>query len=83
MHEATSQHPDTPNIPRAVDEQSPLLPKSVAPGVQPDATADELSTQSIDNEISTAKLKWIMTSVWIGTFCAGLGRPWSFPAQVG
>ena len=83
MHEVTSQHPKSPNIPRADDERSPLLPKLVAPCAQPDATADERSTQAIDSEISTAKLKWIMTSVWIGTFCAGLGRLWSFLALVG
>ena len=80
MHEVTSQHPNPPNIPRADDERSPLLPKCAASSVQQDVTADELPTQAICDEISTAKLRWIMTSVWIGTFCAGLGMPWNFLA---
>ncbi len=78
MREVASQHPNSPNIPRADDERSPLLPKCAASSVQQDATADEISTQPVSDEISTAKLKWIMTSVWIGTFCAGLGMPRNF-----
>ena len=75
MHEVTSRHPNSPNIPRADDERSPLLSKSGASCVEEDVTVDEVSTQAISDEITTAKLRWIMTSVWIGTFCAGLGMP--------
>lgn len=78
MHEVTSQHPNSPDTPKADDERSPLLPKCTASCVQKYTTTDELSPQAISDEISTAKLRWIMTSVWIGTFCAGLGMPWSF-----
>ena len=75
MHEVTSRHPNSPSIPKAHDERSPLLSKSGASCVHKDITADDLSTHTIGDEISTAKLRWIMTSVWIGTFCAGLGMP--------
>ena len=73
MHEVPSRHPNSPNIPKADDERSPLLSKCGASCAEEDVTADDLSTQAISDEISTAKLRWIMTSVWIGTFCAGLG----------
>ena len=83
MHEVTSQHPNSPNIPRADDERSPLLPKCAVSCVQQYGTDDDLSTHTLGDAVSTAKLRWIMTSVWIGTFCAGLGTPWSFLARVG
>lgn len=83
MHEANSQHPNPPNTPKADDERNPLLPKCATSCVQQYGTEDDLSTHTLSDEISTAKLRWIMTSVWIGTFCAGLGTPWSLLARVG
>lgn len=83
MHEVTSQYPNSPNIASADGERSPLLPKCGASCVQQAGTDDDLSTHTFSDEISTAKLRWIMTSVWIGTFCAGLGTPWSFLTRVG
>lgn len=83
MHEANSQHPNPPNTPKADDERNPLLPKCATSCVQQYGTEDDLSTHTLSDEISTAKLRWIMTSVWIGTFCAGLGKPWSLLARVG
>lgn len=32
------------------------------------------SHETEEKTISPRKLKWIMASVWIGTFCAGLGE---------
>ena len=78
MHGVTNRHPNSPNFPNADDERSPLLSKGGVSCLQKDVTADDLSTHTISVEISTAKLRWIMTSVWIGTFCAGLGMSWSF-----
>ena len=46
------------------DCQTPLKPPAAALGQ--DAAAAE--------KISTKVLAWVMTSVWIGTFCAGLGE---------
>ena len=83
MHEVTSQHPNSPNIPKANDERSPLLPKGAISSVQQYDTDDDLSTHTLSDEISTAKLRWIMTSVWIGTFCAGLGTPCRVLSRVG
>ena len=75
MQEVTSQHPDSPNNPKANDERSPLLPKGAVSSVQQYDPDDDLSTHTLSDEINTTKLRWIMTSVWIGTFCAGLGMP--------
>ena len=46
-------------------------------------TDDDLSTHTLSDEISTAKLRWIMASVWIGTFCAGLGTPYRVHSRLG
>ena len=78
MHEVTSQRSKSPNITRTDDERSPLLPKVAVSSVQQCGTDDDLSTHTLSAEISAAKLRWIMTSVWIGTFCAGLGTPFYF-----
>ena len=53
------------------DEESPLLPKVSTPSSQ---QKDKVLKEAKVEEISPIKLKWIMASVWIGTFCAGLGE---------
>ncbi|KAL2056740.1 hypothetical protein ABVK25_003134 [Lepraria finkii] len=54
---------------RGDEEESPLLPKVSTPSSQQE---DKVLKEAKAEEISSSKLKWIMTSVWIGTFCAGL-----------
>ena len=83
MREVTSQHPNSPNIASADDERSPLLQKCAASSVQQADTDDDLSTHTLSDEVSTTKLRWIMTSVWIGTFCAGLGTPYRVHSRLG
>lgn len=56
---------------RGDEEESPLLPKVSTPSSQQE---DKVLKEAKAEEISSNKLKWIMTSVWIGTFCAGLGE---------
>jgi hypothetical protein len=52
------------------DENSPLLSKCPENNYKSIAPRDQ---QDAEEEISTSILAWIMTTVWIGTFCAGLG----------
>ena len=53
------------------DEESPLLPKVSTPSSQQEG---KVLKEAKAEEISASKLKWIMASMWIGTFCAGLGE---------
>ena len=59
---------------QTVDEHTPLLVKlptyvSVEP-LEKHSNSGALSVE----QYSTRKLIWIMASVWVGTFCAGLGK---------
>lgn len=55
-------------------EESPLLPKAQRSNAQQGDAKDIVQNDDVVEEISPRKLIWIMTSVWIGTFCAGLGQ---------
>ena len=58
----------------SADEESPLLPKVAVQHPHSLPTDDTvLKTKNIE-EVSFGKLLCIMVSVWIGTFCAGLGE---------
>lgn len=60
--------------PDAKDEQAPLL-GTVSHISTADANPSErLDSKDADGELGTKSLTLIMCSVWIGTFCAGLGR---------
>jgi len=62
----TLSAPDPPLF----DEESPLLTKHPANG-SVHAAAKEWDN---DAELSKSKIMWIMLSIWIGTFVAGLGE---------
>ena len=53
------------------DEESPLLPKVSIPSSRQE---DKVLKEAKVEEVSPSKLKLVMASVWIGTFCAGLGE---------
>lgn len=65
---------DAPDLP-ILDEERPLLgkhsTKDFENGAQ-HATSEETAT------LSKSKIIWIMSSVWIGTFVAGLGEQHAF-----
>ena len=59
---------------RPIDEYSPLLPKISCPNVGVrQVNEDEVSPVGTD-KYHLSNLIWIMVSVWIGTFTAGLGE---------
>lgn len=62
----TLSAPDPPLF----DEESPLLTKHSTNGSM-HAAAKEWSN---DAQLSKSKVMWIMSSIWIGTFVAGLGE---------
>lgn len=67
-----------PNPP-LLDEESPLLTKHPANG-SVRAAAKEWDS---DAELSKGKVMWIMSSIWLGTFVAGLGEhPHRYPPAV-
>ena len=51
-------------------EETPLLSSSLSETPEAPTVQKELDGDTIGQN----KLGWIMASVWIGTFCAGLGR---------
>ncbi|KAL8642398.1 MAG: hypothetical protein Q9228_000904 [Teloschistes exilis] len=61
-------------LPPLVDEESPLLPKH---GFQSPQSPDSQTPTLVaghDEKLSRSKVLWIMSSIWIGTFVAGLGE---------
>ena len=63
-----------PPTTHSFDEYSPLLQKTSHHDFA-DLPSDREPTQAAkDKQLSTSSLLWIMTSVWIGTFLAGLGK---------
>ena len=55
-------------------ETGPLLPQVPITGLERRISDQANSHETEETTISPRKLKWIMASVWIGTFCAGLGE---------
>lgn len=55
------------------DEESPLLVKPAINGAEGQYRDSTNTRISEDGRLSKAKVLWIMSSVWIGTFVAGLG----------
>lgn len=67
-----------PNPP-LLDEESPLLTKHHA-NCSVQAAAKQRDN---DAELSKGKVMWIMSSIWLGTFVAGLGEhPRRYPPAV-
>lgn len=58
----------------ASDEQAPLLGAALHASTASANQAQWDDSKNRDGEIQTKSLALIMCSVWIGTFCAGLGR---------
>ncbi|KAM0804156.1 major facilitator superfamily domain-containing protein [Usnea florida] len=54
------------------DERSPLISQVPVTGLGERNLSRKPSSQLQEKAVSPAKLRWIMASVWIGTFCAGL-----------
>ena len=73
MHSRSSDPPARKKA-QGPDETSPLIPQIFV--VEPDGLLvdRQQSERAEEKEISSSKLKYIMASVWIGTFCAGLGE---------
>ena len=66
-----------------VDEESPLLSKHSANGYK-NRCLQTAATEATDNgELSKSKILRIMSSVWIGTFVAGLGEHYLVLSQAG
>lgn len=66
--------PHTHQSTKCIDEGNPLIPKVLTSLSQQCPMRDKALDEASDENISPRKLKWIMASVWIGTFCAGLGE---------
>ena len=60
---------------RSVDERSALLPGPFGHVPAYSVREEQVVEETIDNTKSTSKLVYIMVGLWIGTFCAGLGKP--------
>ncbi|KAI4252525.1 MAG: hypothetical protein LQ352_004243 [Teloschistes flavicans] len=58
-------------IPALLDEESPLLPKH---GCQDQDSQTSTLVAGSNEKLSRSKTLWIMSSIWIGTFVAGLGE---------
>ena len=59
----------------SVDEYSPLLQKPSYDGIRnPYTDNDEVIRKSKREGLDSTSLFWIMSSIWIGTFTAGLGE---------
>lgn len=75
INRSREQHPARPlPTPRSVDEYSPLLPKSSYPNVGVQQVHEEEVFPVGTDKFHLSNLIWIMVSVWIGTFTAGLGE---------
>ena len=61
----------------SVDESSPLLTEPFSHVPAHPVREEQEVEDSIhnDNKESTSKLVYVMVGLWIGTFCAGLGKP--------
>lgn len=73
-----SRLPSVASSSASIEESSPLL-TTPSVDVPIDGSksygSDDLGTTAPQSErLSTSKLLWIMISVWIGTFLAGLGE---------
>ena len=58
----------------SVEESNPLLTTPTIDGSRSYGSDDVGTTPPQSERLSTSKLLWIMISVWIGTFLAGLGE---------
>ena len=59
---------------RSVVESSPLLSTPSNDGLKIYATVNQGTRTTHSERFSTSLVLWIMCSVWIGTFLAGLGE---------
>ena len=62
------------NSHEANDEREPLLGTVSHISTADVVPSGRLDSKDADGELGTKSLTLIMCSVWIGTFCAGLGR---------
>ena len=66
-------HPNS--NPPSFDERSPLLTEPIGNVPAYPVSGDQVVEESIDKRKSTSKLVYIMIGLWLGTFCAVLGKP--------
>ena len=59
---------------QTIDEYSPLLHKTNHNETGEQTTHDDGSPSAESKKLATSSLLWIVSSVWIGTFTAGLGK---------
>ena len=59
---------------RSVEESSPLLATLSNNGSKSYVSVDQGTKTAQSERLSTSKVLWVMSSVWIGTALAGLGE---------
>ena len=63
-----------PLNPHSIDETSPLLRKTLCKDFAYKTSGDGSTCVVRGKQLATSSLLWIMISVWIGSFTAGLGE---------
>ena len=66
-------HPNS--NPPSFDERSPLLTEPIGNVPAYSVSGDQVVEESINKRKSTSKSVYIMIGLWLGTFCAVLGKP--------
>ena len=67
----------------SLEECSPLLSTISHHEVKSYTIEDSVPAKTHTEQLDARKLLWIMSSVWIGTFCAGLGESYQITASNG
>lgn len=66
----------------SLDESSPLLSTTSQHEVKSYTFEDAVPAKLHTEQLDSRNLLWIMSSVWIGTFCAGLGESYLITAAM-
>ena len=67
----------------SLDECSPLLSTIPHHEYKSYIFEDRVPAKTPTEQLDARNLLWIMSSVWIGTFCAGLGESYLITAAIG
>ena len=66
----------------SLDECSPLLSTTSHQEYKGYTCEDAIPAKPPIEQLDARKLLWVMSSVWIGTFCAGLGESYPVTAAM-
>ena len=66
----------------SLDECSPLLSTTSHHEFKGYTFEDAIPAKPHTEQLDARKLLWVMSSVWIGTFCAGLGESYPITAAM-